>query len=116
MTWIKGINYIGLYTKQTIQISICNMPKEFRRPKHFHKSSFGARAAFINSIFNLVTSFLTFILLTYVRFFSYFARWTQLFYGEGTASSHRMNSEDSSIDSVEIALHMDKVDLLFCFY
>ncbi|GFT95309.1 CSC1-like protein 2 [Nephila pilipes] len=35
-------------------------------------------------------------------------RWTQLFYGEGTASSHRLNSEEGSIDSVEIALHMDK--------
>ncbi|CAL1280969.1 unnamed protein product [Larinioides sclopetarius] len=35
-------------------------------------------------------------------------RWTQLFYGEGTASSHRVNSEEGSIDSVEIALHMDK--------
>ncbi|GFY42528.1 CSC1-like protein 2 [Trichonephila inaurata madagascariensis] len=35
-------------------------------------------------------------------------RWTQLFYGDGTASSHRLNSEEGSIDSVEIALHMDK--------
>ncbi|XP_015924374.2 CSC1-like protein 2 [Parasteatoda tepidariorum] len=35
-------------------------------------------------------------------------RWTQLFYGDGAATSHHLNNEEGSIDSVEIALHMDK--------
>ncbi|XP_054708503.1 calcium permeable stress-gated cation channel 1-like [Uloborus diversus] len=35
-------------------------------------------------------------------------RWTQLFYGDVTASSHRSNNDENAFDSIEIALHMDQ--------